>query len=66
MQALEKPKDNMSKYYDKHYQRQPKYQVGDEVLLNTKNTRMLCPTKKLVLKLYGLFKILARAGKSAY
>jgi hypothetical protein len=37
MQALEKTKENMSKYYDQLHQPQPDYEVGDEVLLNVKN-----------------------------
>jgi hypothetical protein len=39
MQVLEKVKDNMSKHYDQHYQPQPDYKEGDEVLLNVKNIR---------------------------
>jgi hypothetical protein len=66
MQALEKIKDNMYKYYDKHHQPQPTYEEGDEVILNVKNIRTVRPTKKLAPKLYGLFRILARIGKSAY
>jgi hypothetical protein len=56
----------MSKYYDQHHQPQPDYEVGDEVLLNVKNIRTVRPTRKLVPKLYGPFRILARIGKSAY
>jgi hypothetical protein len=66
MQALEKTKDNMSKYYDQYHQPQPEYEEGDEVLLNAKNMRMVRPTKKLAPKLYGPFYILARIGKSTY
>jgi hypothetical protein len=65
-QALEKTKDNMSKYYDQYHQPQPNYEVGDEVLLNAKNIRTVRPTQKLAPKLYGPFQILARIGKSAY
>jgi hypothetical protein len=36
MQALEKTKNNMSKYYDQHHLPQPEYEVWDEVLLNAK------------------------------
>jgi hypothetical protein len=31
MQALEKIKDSMSKYYNQHHQPQPDYKEGDEV-----------------------------------
>jgi hypothetical protein len=37
MQALEKAKDNMSKYYNQHHHPQPDYEEEDEVLLNAKN-----------------------------
>jgi hypothetical protein len=66
MQALEKTKDNRSKYYDQHHQPQPSYEEGDEVLLNAKNIRTVRPTRKLALKLYEPFRILAKIGKSAY
>ena len=66
MQALEKSKDNISKYYNQHCQDAPEYQIGDEVLLNTKNIRMVRPTEKLVPKLYRPFCILAKIGKSSY
>jgi hypothetical protein len=66
MQALEKTKDNMSKYYDQHHQPQPEYQVGDEVLLNARNIQTVRPTRKLAHKLCEPFRILARIGKSAY
>jgi hypothetical protein len=64
--ALEKTKDNMSKYYDQHHQPQPSYEEGDEVLLYAKNIRTVQPTQKLAPKLYGPFRILAKVGKSAY
>jgi hypothetical protein len=66
MQALEKIKENMSKYYNQHQQPKAKYEVGDEVLLNVKNIRTVQPTQKLAPKLYGPFRILAKIGKSAY
>jgi hypothetical protein len=65
-QALQKTKDNMSKYYDQHHREAPEYQVGDEVLLNAKNIRTVRPTKKLAPKLYGPFRVLAKIGKSSY
>jgi hypothetical protein len=37
IQALEKTKDDMSKYYDQHHQPQPEYEEGDKVLLDAKN-----------------------------
>jgi hypothetical protein len=66
MQALEKTKDNMSKYYDQHCREAPEYQVGDEVLLNAKNILTVGPMKKLAPKVYGPFCVLAKIGKSSY
>jgi hypothetical protein len=66
MQALEKTKDNMSKYHDRHHQPQPKYEDGDEVLLHAKNIRTVRPTSKLAPKLYGPFRIVAKISKNAY
>jgi hypothetical protein len=66
MEALEKTKDNMSKYYDQHHQPQPSYKKGDEVLLNAKNIQTVRPTRKLVPKLDRLFHILTKIGKSSY
>jgi hypothetical protein len=40
-QALKKIRNNISKYYDLHYQPHPEYKEGDEVLLNAKNIRMV-------------------------
>jgi hypothetical protein len=56
----------MSKYYNQHHQLQPDSEKGDEVLLNTKNIQTVRPTNKLGPKIYGLFYILAKIGKSAY
>jgi hypothetical protein len=50
----------MSKYYDQHRLLQPEFEVGDPVMLNAKNIRTKCPTKKLASKLYGHFLILAK------
>jgi hypothetical protein len=66
MQALEKTKNNMSKYYDQHHQLQHNYKEGDEVLLNAKNIQTVQPTKKLAPKLFRAFRILAKISKSGY
>jgi hypothetical protein len=66
MQALEKTKDNMSKYYEQHHLLQPDYEVGDELILNAKNIRTVRPTRKLAPKLCGPFRVLAKIDKRAY
>jgi hypothetical protein len=64
-QALEKTKDDISKYCDQHHQPQPDYKEGEEVLHNAKNIRMVRPTKNLAPKVYGPFPIFAKVGKRA-
>jgi hypothetical protein len=61
-----KTEDNMSKYYHQHYQPQPDYKEGDEVLLNAQNIQTVRLIQKVSPKFYGLFRILAKIGKSAY
>src|SRR5437868_13309476 len=49
MQAAQ---DRMSKYYNhKVANNEPKFKVGDWIIVNTKNIKMKCPTKKLDYKL---------------
>jgi hypothetical protein len=63
MQALEKAKDNIGKYYNQHPQPQHDYKKGDKVLLIAKNIRTVRPTKKLAAKLYEPFRVLAKLAK---
>src|SRR6266852_9916469 len=65
-EALETTRASMSRYYDQHRLPHPEYQVGDRVMLNAKNIRTKCPTKKLAPKLYGPFEILAKVGTRSY
>ena len=50
--------DKMAKYYDRHYQWAPQFQVGEKVWLNAQNYTTNHPMKKLDHCWIGPFKIL--------
>ncbi|KGM91630.1 uncharacterized protein PADG_12314 [Paracoccidioides brasiliensis Pb18] len=54
---LEKAKTAQKAYYDSKHSAK-RFHVGDWVLLNAKNFRMLCPTRKLDHKFVGPFQII--------
>jgi len=56
--ALSHAADEMAKYYDRHRQRAPQFQVGEKVWLNAQNYTTDRPTKKLDHRWIGPFKIL--------
>jgi hypothetical protein len=65
-EALERTRDNMSKYYDRKAKQQPDIKVGDLVMLNAKNIRTKRPSKKLSPRLQGPFKVLEKRGNRAF
>jgi len=65
-QTLENTREVMKKYYDCKATEQPSIEVGNLVILNSKNIRTKQPSKKLRPKLYGPFKILEKKGSQAY
>ena len=56
--ALSHAADEMSRYYDRHRQHAPQFQVGEQVWLNTQNYSTDHPMKKLDHWWIGPFKIL--------
>ena len=56
--ALEKTREDMSKYYDRKARQQLDIKVGDLVMLNAKKIRTKRPTKKVSPRLHGQFKVL--------
>jgi hypothetical protein len=59
--------DRMRKYYDKKVaNEEPKFKVGDWVMVNAKNIKTKRPTKKLDYKLRGKFQIEKLCGTYAY
>jgi len=64
-QFLEKTREAMGRYYDRKAKQQPDFNIGNMVMLNTKNIHTKRPSKKLAPKLYGPFKILEQGGDLA-
>ena len=65
--ALEKTREDMSKYYDRKARLQPDIKVGDLVMLNAENIRTKRPTKMLSPKLHGPSKVLeVKKGERAF
>ena len=65
-ESLEKTREAMGRYYNRHTRQQPDIKVGDLVMLNAKNIRTKRPSPKLAPRLYGPFKILEQRGNLAY
>ena len=60
-------KERMAKYYNKSVtDNEPKFKVGDKVMVNGKNIKTIRPTKKLDHKMHGLFKVKCLVGPYAY
>jgi len=55
----------MKKYYDLKATEQPSIDVGDLVMLNSKNLSNKQPLKKVSQKLYASFKVLEKKGSGA-
>ncbi len=64
--ALEEATGRMKVQYDKRKHDAHEYQIGDKVWLDTTNLHLPRPKKKLDDKRVGPFKILDKAGASAY
>ncbi|EGE03253.1 hypothetical protein TEQG_08625 [Trichophyton equinum CBS 127.97] len=63
--AQKKARDNQKKYYNRNHLL-VSFDVGDWVLLNRKNLKIVRPTKKLDHKYLGLFQVLEKWGSQAY
>ena len=60
-------KERMAKYYNKSVaDNEPKFKVGDKVMVNGKNIKTIRPTKKLDHKMHGPFKVKRLVGPYAY
>jgi len=66
VKAINYAREAMKKYYDQKALRQSDYKEGHLVMLNGKNICMKRPLKKLIPKLYGLFKIIEAKGQRAF
>jgi len=57
----------MVKYFNlKMVEKEPTFKVGDWVIVNAKNIKTRCPTKKLDYKLHGKFRIKRLRGMNTY
>ena len=63
-EQLKKAQEHQKRYYDAHYH-QLEYEVGQKVLLATKNLK-LPGSRKLHLRWVRSFKVLQRVGAAAY
>src|SRR6266576_2275356 len=60
-------KGRIAKYYNKNIASQePKFRVGNKVMLNRKNIKTIRPIKKLDHKIHGPFKVKRLIGPYAY
>src|SRR5436190_21400111 len=64
-QCLRAAGEYQTKYYNQRHKPRH-FNVGDEVLLSSKNIRLARPSKKLDNRFLGPFKILEVVGKQAY
>ncbi|EDN02416.1 hypothetical protein HCAG_00280 [Histoplasma mississippiense (nom. inval.)] len=65
IENLQKARQAQKIYYDAKHKPQ-QFKIGDYVMLNAKNLRLLRPVRKLDHKYVGPFKILNTIGKQAY
>jgi len=64
--TLEQTRGAMKKYYDWRATRQPDIEIGDLVMLNTKNIKSKRPTRTFTPRLYGPFRVLEKKGNTAF
>jgi hypothetical protein len=64
--ALEMTADRMKRFYDKHVDEAPIFEVGSKVWLDTKNLDQRRPSKKLSHKRAGPYEVLERIGDLNY
>ena len=65
-EALEKAREQMKHYEDKHRGQEPDLKVGDRVLLRAENINLLVPTRKLAMRNLGPYEIVEKLGPLNY
>jgi len=65
-EALDKARERMGKYYDRRRNEAPPFKVGDWVLLDLRNVKSRCPTKKFDHKFEGPFKVIKAVSRFAF
>jgi hypothetical protein len=65
-ECLEQAAEDMKRFYDKHRNKTPEYEVGQQVLLDNADLALNRPSRKLAERRSGPFKIIERIGTHAY
>ena len=65
-ESLEKAAEDMKKFYDRHRNKTPEFEVGQKVLLDNSNLALNRPSRKLAEKYSGPFEIIEKIGTHAY
>jgi hypothetical protein len=63
--ALTLTAEQMKYFYNKHASKTPKYVVGEKAWLSTKNLKLKQPSRKLLAKWVGPYKVLELVGERA-
>ena len=64
--SLEKAAEDMEKFYNRHRNKTPEFQVGDKVLLDNSDLSLNRPSRKLAERYSGPFEITEKIGTHAY
>ncbi|KAL5532624.1 hypothetical protein ACEPAF_4398 [Sanghuangporus sanghuang] len=64
--ALEKARDAMKRFADRHRGLMPSFEVGDKVMLDGRNLTLLVPTRKLGDRNLGPYQVIAKHGLVNY
>ncbi|KAL5526401.1 hypothetical protein ACEPAF_8124 [Sanghuangporus sanghuang] len=64
--ALEKARDAMKRFADRHRGPIPSFEVGDKVMLDGRNLTLLVPTRKLGDRNLGPYQVIAKHGLVNY
>ena len=65
-QSLLKVAEDMKKFYDRHRNKTPSFEVGQKVLVNNADLALNHPSRKLAERYSGLFEITEKIGTHAY
>ena len=64
--SLTKAAEDMKKFYDRHRNKTPEFQVGDKVLLDNSDLALNRPSQKLAERYSGPFEVIEKVGMHAY
>jgi len=64
--TLEQTREAMKEYYDWRATLEPNIEIGDLVMLNTKNIKSKRPTRKFTPRLYSPFRVVEKKGNRGF